>query len=76
MRGGENDSWVYQGRQYHMWFGHGTKPDSEKALPPPKGALASLQDRIHNLGYTLAAGLPASKRHHAVAPLDAAIKGG
>ncbi len=21
-----NDSWIYQGRQYHMWFGTGTKP--------------------------------------------------
>ena len=71
----ENDSWVYQGRQYHMWFGHGTRPDSEKALPPSKDALPSLQDRIHNLGYTLAAGLPPSKRHHAVARLDAADQG-
>ena len=71
----ENDSWVYQGRQYHMWFGHGTKPFSDKALPPPKDSLPSLQDRIHNLGYTLAAGLPASKRHHAVARLDPADRG-
>ena len=70
-----NDGWVYQGRQYHMWFGHGTKPDSEKAPPPPKDALPSLQDRIHSLGYTLAAGLPASKRHHAVARLGAADHG-
>lgn len=58
-----------------MWFGHGTKPDGETALPPSKDALPSLQDRIHSLGYTLAAGLPASKRHHAAARLDAADHG-
>lgn len=70
-----NDSWVYQGRQYHMWFGSGRKPDSEKAVLPAKDVLPSLQDRIHSLGYTLAAGLPASKRHHAVARLDDADHG-
>ena len=66
---------VYQDRQYHMRFGHGTKPFSDKALPPPKDALPSLQDRIHSLGYTLAAGLPASKRNHAVARLNPADQG-
>ena len=49
-----------------MWFGHGTKPKDAKTpsvaadVPPP------LQDRIHDVGHTLVAGLPASKRHHAV----------
>ena len=58
-----------------MWLGHGTKPDDEEPSPALKDALPSLQDRIHSLGYTLAAGLPASKRHHAVAQLDAADHG-
>ncbi len=70
-----NDSWIYQGRQYHMWFGNGTKPADAEASPAPGDALPSLQDRIHNVGYALVAGLPASKRHHAVARLDAADHG-
>ena len=63
-----HDGWMYQGRQYHMWFGHGTKPVDG----PPAGAkldLGSTDERIHSLGHTFVAGLPASKRHHAVARL-------
>jgi hypothetical protein len=64
-----NDSWVYQGRQYHMWFGHGTKPNGDGQSQSSQDRIPSLQDRIHSLGYTLAAGLPASKRYHAVTRL-------
>lgn len=71
----ENDSWMYQGRQYHMWFGDGTKPKEAKAPPAAEDVLPLLQDRIHNVGHTLVAGLPASKRHHAVARLDTADHG-
>ncbi len=60
--------WVYQGRQYHMWFGHGTKPlDGSADLA--KLDLGSIDERIHNLGLTLVAGLPASKRHHSASRL-------
>ena len=72
---GGSDSWVYQGRQYHMWFGHGTKPKDAKSGSVPQDVLPSLQDRIHNVGHTLVAGLPASKRHHAAARLSAADHG-
>ncbi len=27
---------MYQGRQYHQWFGHGTAPKEEKEAGPPK----------------------------------------
>ena len=70
-----NDSWMYQGRQYHMWFGDGTKPKDAKTPSVAEDVLPSLPDRIHNVGHTLVAGLPASKRHHAVARLDAADHG-
>lgn len=70
-----SDGWVYQGRQYHMWFGHGTKPKDAKPGSAPKDALPSLQDRIHDVGHTLVAGLPASKRHHAAVRLSVADHG-
>ncbi len=53
------DGWIYQGRQYHMWFGHGTKP---------KG---TLDDRIHDVGHAFIAALPASKRSEPAAQLSA-----
>ncbi len=70
-----NDNWIYEGRQYHMWFGHETRPEEDKPAPSSKDARPPLQDRIHNLGYTLAAGLPGSKRHHAMARLDTPDQG-
>jgi len=70
-----NDSWIYQGRQYHMWFGNGTKPIDTSPQSAAKDVLPSLQDRIHNIGHTFVAGLPASKRHHAAARLGAADHG-
>jgi len=70
-----HDSWIYQGRQYHMWFGNGTKPIDTSPQSTAKDVLPSLQDRIHNIGHTFVAGLPASKRHHAAARLGAADHG-
>ena len=70
-----NDSWMYQGRQHHMWFGDGTKPKEAKTPSVAEDALPSLQDRIRNVGHTFVAGLPASKRHHAAARLDTADHG-
>ena len=68
-----NDSWMYRGRQCHMWFGDGTKPKDAETLSAD--VLPSLQDRIHRVGHALVAGLPVSKRHHAVARLDTADHG-
>lgn len=57
-----NDGWMWQGRQYHQWFGHGTKPKDEK----PRDPLPDLDGRIATLPLTAVAGLPRSKRaHHA-----------
>ena len=66
-----HDGWMYQGRQYHMWFGHGTKPVDGSSAADGKPDLGSIDERIHNLGHTLVAGLPASKRYHATARLGA-----
>ena len=64
-----HDGWMYQGRQHHMWFGHGTKPVDGSLPGDAKPDLGSIDERIHNLGHTLVAGLPASKRYHAAARL-------
>ena len=64
-----HNGWMYQGRQSHMWFGHGTKPVDGSAAADAKPDLGSIDERIHNLGHTLVAGLPASKRHHSAARL-------
>ena len=58
-----------------MWFGHGTKPKDAKTPSVAADVLPPLQDRIHNVGHTFVAGLPASKRHHAAARLNAADHG-
>ena len=63
------DTWQYQGRQEHGWFGDGTAPDSGKKQPPDKPSPAALAQRIHDVGHTLVAGLPASKRYHPAAKL-------
>ena len=66
----ENDSWIYQGRQHHMWFGHDTKPKSGSDRDTTQDNLPVLQDRIESVGHTFPAALPASQRHHAVARLS------
>ena len=66
-----NDSWMYQGRQHHMWFGNGTKPKDDGVAPGDKDALPSLEDRIHGIGHTLLAGLSPAARRHAGVRLDA-----
>lgn len=44
-----NNHWMYQGRQYHQWFGHGTAPKEEDVGPARAGSLfdpASIAERI------------------------------
>ncbi len=62
------DNWMNQGRQSHGWFGHGTNPDKAAS---PQGLARPLAERIHDLGHTLVAGLPAAKRHHDAGRLSA-----
>lgn len=60
-----NDSWMYQGRQHHMWFGHGTKPTDPKSAAPA----GDLIQRIGAIGHALPAALPTSRRSHPAARL-------
>jgi hypothetical protein len=58
--------WRWQGRQYHQWFGHGTKPDDGS------GGVGTLEERIRNLGYTALAMVPERDRRHPSATFDEA----
>jgi hypothetical protein len=59
-------SWEDQGRQYHMWFGHGTAPDhGDKAVPDPSVMGNSIDGRALALAYGVIAALPASLRGRA-----------
>lgn len=56
-------SWEDQGRQSHMWFGHGTAPGkAKKAAPNPAVTGRSSDDRAVALAYGTIAALPASLR--------------
>jgi hypothetical protein len=57
-----DDSWQYQGRQYHMWFGHGTKPKDD-----PTVVARSLEENIRAIAGAAIAGLPQNKRYHSSA---------
>ena len=66
---GTNDSWQYQGRQEHGWFGHGTGPGhapsdadellfgpgglAERAEAVANGAFAALPRHLQGLGGTV-----------------------
>ena len=61
-------SWEDQGRQYHMWFGHGTAADkSRKAAPGSSAVGQSTADRVLALAYGALASLPAARRGQAEA---------
>ncbi len=68
---GGHDGWMHQGRQAHGWFGHGTGPGFSSADPGPVQTAAVIAQRIQDVGHTLVAGLPASKRHHDATRLGA-----
>ena len=61
---GGHDGWMHQGRQDHGWFGHGAGLGASSATLGPAQAAAVVGQRIQDIGHTLIAGLPASKRHH------------
>ena len=61
-------SWKDQGRQCHVWFGHGTAPDKgRKAAPDPSVAGESIDERVLALACGVIAALPASLRRRAEA---------
>lgn len=67
-------SWLDQGRQYHMWFGHGTAQDrgSQREIDPSV-ADQSQASRIQALAYGAIAALPASLRAQAQAQYQAGL---
>lgn len=69
-----NDSWVYQGRQYHQWFGNGTKPGDDEADGSDADAAtddlfapANADQRIAYVAHAVIGHLPQSARGHASA---------
>ena len=47
-----NNHWMYQGRQYHQWFGHGTAPKQDGETGPPKpGSLFDPLSVGHRVNY-------------------------
>ena len=61
-------SWEDQGRQYHMWFGHGTAAGKVKQLTPGSSVVGqSTADRVLALAYGALASLPAARHGQAEA---------
>lgn len=61
-------SWMDQGRQHHMWFGHGTASDKGgKAASGHTVSGKSTEDRVLALAHGVIAALPASLRARAEA---------
>lgn len=58
--------WENQGRQYHMWFGHGTSPNgaSEITPPPSDGLFAprSIGQRIDYAAASVVGQIPRDER--------------
>lgn len=60
--------WEDQGRQYHMWFGHGTAADKgKKTASDPSVIGKSIDERVLALVYGVIAALPAALRRRAEA---------
>ena len=64
---GPNESWQYQGRQEHGWFGHGTGPSPVAAEQPGSGrfALTNREGRASSVAYGALAALPRNLRRGA-----------
>jgi len=66
-------SWQDQGRQYHMWFGHGTsglKEKPSKAGPDPMFDPGSLDKRIDAVAHGSLMHLPRKEWHRPVLSFD------
>ena len=53
-----NNHWIYQGRQYHQWFGHGTAPrdDTDPVRPGSLFDPASVAQRLdYAIGHVIGA---------------------
>ncbi len=51
----DNNSWVFQGRQYHQWFGHGTAPSNgRERAAPPVGSLFDVLSVKQRIDYVAA----------------------
>ena len=46
-----NDHWMYQGRQYHQWFGHGTAPKEARDTRPASAGLFDPQGAGQRVDY-------------------------
>lgn len=71
--------WRDQGRQFHMWFGHGTaagKDVGDDEAADGAVAAATLGQRIDAIGYGAAGHLSADeRRHYAIASAGATPAG-
>ena len=56
-----NDHWMYQGRQYHQWFGHGTAP-KEAPEPIRPGSLFDPASIVQRLDYAVGHVIGAASR--------------
>ena len=62
-----NESWIYQGRQYHQWFGNGTSPKTGKptAVAGPSSQLflpVNAGQRVDYVAHGIIARVPANAR--------------
>ncbi|MDT7953565.1 MAG: hypothetical protein RQ966_18855 [Acetobacteraceae bacterium] len=46
-----NDHWMYQGRQYHQWFGHGTAPKEARDTRPASAGLFNPESAGQRIDY-------------------------
>jgi hypothetical protein len=71
-----SDHWMYQGRQEHGWFGHGTAPQDDSGAAA--GGLfnrANAGERVDYAARSLIGHLPRSAGGHYAATSDARSRG-
>jgi hypothetical protein len=71
----QNESWVYQGRQAHGWFGSGTAPRDAAPEPPGGGAPPSLAERVAMVAGAAVAEVPRERRARFEAQLHRGMLG-
>jgi hypothetical protein len=74
--GSEHDGWMYQERQRHGWFGHGTKPHDlgscDRAADIP--ARGTLTERLDSIIYGMICAAPKRERAKVETCMDAAAR--